>query len=165
MAYESFESDDVHPIDIAETIASYQEWDFDRIGQDQIAMAVEGQWRTYSVTLALCSFDQTLRIICTFDLQPPSDKLPNLYEMLNLINDKCWTGALSYWSDQKLIVYRYGLILSEEQATTPEQIQTMINTAIFVSEQYYPALQLAIWGDKTPEEALGVAISQAYGRA
>lgn len=165
MAFESFESDDVHPIDIAETIADYQDWDFDRIGQDQIAMAVAGQWREYSLTLALSTYDGTLRLICTFDLQPPPDKLPNLYEILNLINDQCWSGALSYWSSQQLIVYRYSLLLSEEHATTPEQIRTMINTAVIFSERFYPALQLAVWGDKTPAEALRVAINEAYGRA
>ena len=44
--------DDIHPIDIVEHIAEHHDWDFDRIGDDQIAMAVEGQWRTYSITLA-----------------------------------------------------------------------------------------------------------------
>lgn len=45
--------DDLHPIDIVENLASHHDWDFDRIADDQIAMAVEGQWRTYSLTLAL----------------------------------------------------------------------------------------------------------------
>ena len=49
---EQFLEDDIHPIDIVENIAEFHEWDFDRIADDQIAMAVEGQWRTYSITLA-----------------------------------------------------------------------------------------------------------------
>ena len=43
--------DDIHPIDLVESVAEYNDWDFDRIADDQIAMAVEGQWRTYSITL------------------------------------------------------------------------------------------------------------------
>ena len=31
-----------------------------------VAMAVEGQWRTYSITLAWSGFDETLRLICTY---------------------------------------------------------------------------------------------------
>ncbi len=38
--------DDLHPIDIVETLAEHHAWDFDRVADDQIAMAVEGQWRT-----------------------------------------------------------------------------------------------------------------------
>jgi len=49
---DQFLDDDIHPIDIVEHLAEHHEWDFDRIGDDQIAMAVEGQWRTYSITLA-----------------------------------------------------------------------------------------------------------------
>ena len=59
---------DIHPIDLVESVAEYNEWDFDRIADDQIAMAVEGQWRTYSITLAWSSFDETLRLICSFCL-------------------------------------------------------------------------------------------------
>jgi len=36
---------------------------------------------------------------------------------------------------------------------------------VMSAERYYPALQLLIWGDKTPEAALQVAIAEAYGRA
>ena len=49
---EAYLSEEIHPIDIVATLAEHHEWDFDRIAEDQIAMAVEGQWRTYSVTLA-----------------------------------------------------------------------------------------------------------------
>lgn len=38
-------SDDLHPIDIVETLAAHHDWEFDRVTDDQIAMAVEGQWR------------------------------------------------------------------------------------------------------------------------
>ena len=39
---ETFLADDIHPIDIVENLAEYHDWDFDRIADDQIAMAVEG---------------------------------------------------------------------------------------------------------------------------
>jgi hypothetical protein len=63
---EQYVEEDIHPIDIVENLATYHEWDFDRIADDQIAMAVAGQWRTYSLTLAWSAFDETLRLICTF---------------------------------------------------------------------------------------------------
>lgn len=157
--------DDIHPIDIVEHIAEHHDWEFDRIGDDQIAMAVEGQWRTYSLTLAWSGYDETLRLVCTFDMEPPSDKMPALYEILNNINDQCWAGAFTWWAEQKLMVYRYGLVLTGGQAASPEQIDTMLHAAVSSAERYYPALQLAIWGDKSPRDAMQVAIAEAYGRA
>ena len=159
------ESDDLDPIDVVETLAAHRDWDFDRIAHDQIAMSVQGQWRTYSLTLAWCSQDETLRLICTFEMEPPKDSLPGVYELLNSINDTCWTGAFSYWWDQKLMVYRYGLVLAGEQIAGTEQVDRMIDSAIMASERFYPAFQLVAWGDQTPGEAMQIAIAEAYGRA
>jgi len=162
---EQFLEEEIHPIDIVEHIAEHRSWEFDRLGDDQIAMAVEGQWRTYSITLAWSGFDETLRMICTFEMEPPRDRLPMLYETINAVNDQCWAGAFSFWAAQQLMVYRYGLVLSGGQVASPEQIDTMINAAVLSSERYYPALQLVVWGNQSPEQAIEVAIAEAYGRA
>jgi len=162
---EQYLEDDIHPIDIVEHLAAHHEWDFDRISDEQIAMAVEGQWRTYSLTLAWSAYDETLRMICTFDLEPPAEKLPGLYEILNHINDQCWAGAFSFWPEQKLMVYRYGLVLAGGHVAGADQIDTMIGAAVMSAERYYPAMQLLVWGDQSPQAALQVAIAEAYGRA
>jgi len=162
---QDFTSDELHPIDLVEHIAEHHDWDFDRIHDDQIAFAIEGQWRTYSITLAWSAYDQTLRLICTFEIEPPADRMAALYECLNRTNDMCWAGAFTYWAEQKLMVYRYGLVLAGEQIAGPEQIDTMINAAVLSAERFYPAFQLVTWAERSPEEALQVAISEAYGRA
>ncbi|SDK21684.1 YbjN domain-containing protein [Aliiruegeria lutimaris] len=162
---EEFLTEDLHPIDIVETLAENNAWDFDRIAEDQIAMAVEGQWRTYSITLAWSAYDETLRLICTFEMEPPEERLPKLYEALNKINDACWAGAFTYWREQQLMTYRYGLVLGGGQTPHPEQIDRLIGTAVMAAERYYPAFQLVVWGDQEPEEAMQVAIAEAFGRA
>jgi hypothetical protein len=141
---ESFDyTDDIHPIDLVEHIAVHHSWEFDRIHDDQIAFLVEGQWRTYAITLAWSAYDQTLRLICTFEMEPPVDRMAKLYECLNLTNDMCWAGAFSFRVDQKLI----------------------INTAVQNAERFYPAFQLVTWAERTPKDAIQVAIAEAYGRA
>ena len=96
---EQYLEEDIHPIDIVEHLAEHHKWDFDRIGDDQIAMAVEGQWRTYSITLAWSGYDETLRMVCSFEMEPPEDKLAGLYELINAMNDQCWAGAFTYWAE------------------------------------------------------------------
>jgi len=162
---EHYSSEDLHPIDIVENLAEHREWDFDRVGDDQIAMAVVGQWRTYSITLAWSGYDETLRLICTFEMEPPEAKLPLIYETLNRTNDICWAGAFTYWVDQRLMVYRYGLVLTGGQIAGSEQIDRMITEAVTNAERFYPAFQLVAWGDQSPASAMQVAIAEAYGRA
>jgi len=159
------DADDLHPIDLVESIAAHHDWEFDRIAEDQIAMAVEGQWRTYSITLAWSAYDETLRLICTFEMEPPEERMEAVYELLNRVNDLCWSGCFTWWAEQKMMVWRYGLVLSGEQVAGPEQIDTMIGAAVMACERFYPAFQIVGWGGKTPADALQVAISEAYGRA
>ena len=158
-------SDDLHPIDIVETLAQSHAWEFDRVTDDQIAMAVEGQWRTYSLTLAWSSSDETLRLICTFEMEPPEDKLAALHDVLNRCNDMVWTGAFTWWAEQKLMVWRYGLCLAGGQMVGPEQIDRLISAAVMAAERFYPAFQLVAWADHSPADAMKVAIAEAYGRA
>ena len=157
--------DDLHPIDIVENLAYHHDWDFDRIADDQIAMAVEGQWRTYSLTLAWSDYDETLRLVCSFEMEPPEAKVPQLYELINHMNDQCWAGAFSYWPEHKLMLYRYGLVLSGGQMATPEQVDAIVQAAVSNCERYYPAIQLMVWGERPAKEAMQVAIAEAYGRA
>ncbi|MCC5966068.1 MAG: YbjN domain-containing protein [Natronohydrobacter sp.] len=158
-------SDSLHPIDMVETLAEHHAWDFDRMNEDQIAMAVEGQWRTYSVTLALDPCENMLRLVCTFEMDPPEAAMPALYETLNRANDMVWSGAFSFWDSQRLMVWRYGLLLSEDQPAGIDQIERMIRTALMAAERFYPAFQLVAWADHTPQDALRMALAEAVGRA
>ena len=158
-------TDEIHPIDIVETLAEHHEWEFDRVTDDQIAMSVEGSWRAYALTLAWSPGDETLRLICTFELDPPDARLPALMAALNAANDLCWGGAFTWWAGQKLMVWRYGLILSGDQVAAPEQIDQMIRTAVEACERFYPAYQMVAWADRDPDEAIRLAIARGYGRA
>lgn len=165
LSEEFFTTDDLHPIDIVETLAEHHEWEFDRVTDDQIAMSVEGQWRTYSLTLAWSRQDETLRLICTFEMEPPTERMGQLYEVLNRANDMVWTGAFTYWDEQKLMVWRYGLPLAGGQGASHDQIDRMIASAVLAAERFYPAFQLVAWAGQSPAEAMKVAIAEAYGRA
>lgn len=159
------EQAELHPIDIVEHIAAHLDWEFERVAEDQIALTIAGQWREYAITLAWSGPDEVLRLIATYDLAPPADRIGALYEALNLANDQLWDGGFTWWRDQQLVVWRYGLVLAGGASVGPEQIEHMLGAAVGECERYYPAFQLACWGRETPAQAMGVAMSQAYGRA
>ncbi|MBD3626388.1 MAG: YbjN domain-containing protein [Rhodobacteraceae bacterium] len=162
---QDFLTEELHPIDIVETLAERHEWDFDRVAEDQIAMAIEGSWRTYSLTLAWSGHDETLRLICAFDLEPPEGRIEALTATMERANDKCWAGAFTLWPDQKLMVWRYGLILAGGSIASAEQIIEMVRVAVTTSERFFPAFQMVCWGNESPEKAMHIAMTEAYGRA
>lgn len=157
--------DEIHPIDIAEAVAARRAWDFDRLADDQIAMTVQGQWRIYALTLAWSERDEMLRLICSFDLDPPRDRMGALYEVLNLANDAVWDGGFAFWTQQRLMVWRYGLVLAGGAEAGAGQVDRMTRGAIDTCERFYPAFQLACRGNLAPQDAIGIAIAEAAGHA
>lgn len=75
-------------------------------------------------------------------------------------------GLVHFLLDRtKMMIYKYGLVLTGGQIASAEQVDCLISTAVLSSEKFYPAFQLAVYGDKTPKEAIQVAIAEAFGRA
>ena len=165
MNTDALTTDDFHPIDIVEHLAQHHAWDFDRIADDQIAMIIDGAWANYALSLAWHPQDETLRMICTFDMDPPTDRLPILFDVLNRTNDKNWSGAFTFWQEQSMMVYRYGLNLAGEATASAVQIEDIVSAAVVACERFYPAFQLVCWGDSSPEQAMTIAMNEAYGRA
>ncbi|SOH94171.1 hypothetical protein SAMN06273572_103200 [Monaibacterium marinum] len=158
-------SEDADPIDIVETLAAHKAWEFDRITDNQIAMEIEGAWHTYSLSLAWSAHDETLRLVCTFDLDVDATRREQVLELIDGANDRIWLGNFTTWSEQGLIVFRYGLNLAGGASASGTQINDMIATAVGACEQYYPAFQLCLEDGACAQQALGIAMSQAYGRA
>ncbi|MBL4806342.1 MAG: YbjN domain-containing protein [Rhodobacteraceae bacterium] len=159
------ERDDLHPIDLVETLAELNAWDFDRVGDDQIAMVIEGNWRNYSLSLVWSEADEILKLVCTFDLDPPKETLPKLYNVLDLANDKCWSGSFTLWPEEKAMVFRYGLNLCGGAVASGAQINSMVTDCIADCERFYPAFQLVCWGGESPKQAMRIAFDHAYGHA
>lgn len=152
-------------LDLAEAVAARYGWTCARSAPDRLSLQVEAQWRSYALTLAWSGREQMLRLLCTFEMEPPAGKLPQLHEILNRINDSIWDGTFTWWPEPRLMVFRYALLLDGDQSASPEQIDRMLLAAVGNAERYYPALQLVTWGDRPPEEAMRAAIGAVAGYA
>ncbi|GIX14096.1 MAG: hypothetical protein KatS3mg118_2055 [Paracoccaceae bacterium] len=157
--------EDAHPIDIVESLAEDNAWEFDRVGDNQIAMTVAGAWRSYALSLAWSGGEEMLRLICVFDLDPPADREAELLRLVDLANDRIWGGAFTLWREKGQMVFRYGLVLAGGARPLPAQVERMMQTALLACERFYPAFQLVAWGGQAAGDALGIAIAEAYGRA
>lgn len=156
---------DQSPIDIVEDLAELRSWDVDRLGDDQIAMAIEGAWRTYSLSLAWFDPDETLRMVCTYDFTPTEENLPELYKAMEAANDRTWIGGFNLWREHELMAYRYGLTLRGGAGSTMEQVDQMLRSAVENCERFYPAFSLVGHDGSTAEAALAAALLEAKGSA
>ena len=78
--------DETHPIDALEIVANSEKWEFLRDKDDEISLIIKGSWREYALTIIWDQRNDSLSILCSFEMAPPKKKLSKLYETLNLVN-------------------------------------------------------------------------------
>ena len=57
------------------------------------------------------------------------------------------------------------MLLRASPGLSSAQMQDTIDIALTESERFYPAFQHVIWGGKSPEEAITLALVDTHGEA
>lgn len=153
-----------HPIDLVEHIAHERQWMFNRCAENKVSLCREGLWRDYAMDLCWVSHERILQLICAFDLKLLELRANEFYKMLNLSNMRCFTGSFVYCNQNKMAIYRYGL-MSEDGYLDEVQIERMIEEGFCNLERFFPAFQLVNWGGSTADDALKIAFDKIYGHA
>ena len=81
------------------------------------------------------------------------------------VNERIWLGHFGMWEDEGLPMYRHAMPLRGTQGPTAEQLEDLLDTAVYECERFYPAFQFVIWGGKTAAEAITAAMIETAGEA
>lgn len=157
--------DETHPIDALEIAANSEKWEFLRDKDDEISLIVKGSWREYALTIIWDQRNDSLSILCSFEMAPPKKKLSKLYETLNLVNADNRDGTFVYSANENLMLYRNSLFLNDELIINSSELKIAIMATISIAEKFYPTFQITCWGDAMPKEAISVAFGEAAGYA
>jgi hypothetical protein len=153
-----------NPVDLVEHIAGLREWAFERSGEDELTVAVAGEWCDYHISLNWRGDLESLHLACAFDLRVPRGRLAEMYRLIVLINEQLWLGHFDIWSSEGLLLYRQGLMLNGAEPTT-SQCEALLQAALETCERYYQAFQFVVWAGRRAEDALKSSIFETEGQA
>jgi hypothetical protein len=153
------------PLDVVEQIVSANDWTFDRLSEEEIAVQVPGRWCDYDFFCAWNEGENALHMMLGFDMRVPKDRRPGVHELLALVNDKVWMGHFAIWQEEGLLVYRHGLPLRGSSGPALGQMEDLLETAIGECERFYPAFQQVLWGGSKPVDALAASLFETVGEA
>lgn len=154
-----------HPLDIIEEVIEYNDWMFDRRNDQEIAIQAPGSWCDYNIFFNWNETTGVMHFTCAFDIRIPPQRLPDAYKLLALANEKMWLGHFGLWEEDSQPMFRHSLPLRGAGGMTLGQIEDMLDTAIVECERFYPAFQYVIWGGRTVEEAISMALIDTVGEA
>ena len=79
---------EMNPVDMIEQVASVNDWDFERSGDDEINVTVGGLWSDYSVSFSWMEDFEALHLACAFDLKVPERRNAETVKLLSLVNEQ-----------------------------------------------------------------------------
>jgi len=153
------------PLDLVEELAAANEWIFERDG-DELTAAVGGQYCEYQLRFFWHPQEQVLQVACVFEGRVHPARRAAVYEALALMNERLWLGHFELWSEEGLVMYRYGALAGpDSDAISGEQVAVIAETALTTCERFYPVFQFVVWGGKPPREAIEAAMLETAGEA
>jgi hypothetical protein len=164
-AFQELASQANHSIDTVELLVMANDWTFERLSENELAVEVAGRWCDYRLFFAFHPEAAVIHFSLALDMRVPQPKQADVGALLALVNEKMWLGHFDLWSDDGLPMFRYAVLLRGTRGVAPEQVEELISTALAESDRFYPAFQFVIWGGKTPAEALACSMIDPVGEA
>jgi hypothetical protein len=152
------------PLDIVERMATGHDWTFERAGDDEITILINGRWTDYQVSFTWMHDIEALHLACAFDLKVPDRRRSEVQQLIAQMNEQMWVGHFDLWPKDGMVMFRHALVLSGVEASD-KQCEAVLSAALESCERYFPAFQFVLWAGKPAREALDAAMFETSGEA
>jgi hypothetical protein len=153
------------PLDVVERLAAFNDWSFDRAGDDEITISIAGRWADYHVSFTWMDDIEALHLACAFDLKVPDRRRAEVLQLIARVNERLWIGHFDLWTNDGLVMFRHALVLAGGVGATNQQCEALLDAALEACERYFQAFQFVIWAGKPASEALDAAMFETSGEA
>lgn len=88
-----------NPLESAEKFLNDQNWDFQRLNEDQLYLTVEGDRGLYRILFIWDTDNHALQYCCELDINLDEERKEFAHQLLGEINSKLWLGHFDLSSD------------------------------------------------------------------
>jgi hypothetical protein len=142
------EAQRMNPLDVVERVASGHDWSFERAGDDEITILINGKWTDYQVSFTWMGPIEALHLACAFDLKVPERRCGEVQQLISQVNEQLWVGHFDLWVKEGLVMFRHALVLAGGVEASRQQCESLLTTALEACERYFPAFQFVLWAGK-----------------
>ena len=155
----------LNPVDVVERVAAVNEWVFERAGDDEITISINGRWTSYQAAFTWMDDIESLHLACAFDLKVPERRRTEVMALIGQVNEQMWVGHFDLWSQDGVVMFRHALVLAGGVEASGRQCEVVLDAAIEACERYYQAFQFVVWAGTGAREAMDAAVFETAGEA
>ncbi|MBC93085.1 MAG: hypothetical protein CMM38_05535 [Rhodospirillaceae bacterium] len=153
-----------HPLDLVETTIAVRDWPLERPESDELFAQVTGRWSSYDIMFNWMNDLGALQIICSLDIRAPKERRSSVHELLAILNDRLGVGHFDIGLLNGTPSFRHTLLL-RGGGLSAEQIEDLVDIALFEIDRFYPAFQYVVWGGQSPADAIATVVFETVGEA
>ena len=154
-----------NPIDIVEDVIHSRKWNFSRAAEHELVAELASHFCQYRLYFSWSKQIRAINFTVTFDLKFPKTKSKQVYELLSRINEKLWIGHFDVTTKNGIPAFRHTVLEPDENEILYNQLEDLVDIAVYECEKYYPAFQLILFEDSDPQDALELCEIDAVGNA
>jgi len=147
-----------NPIDTIEYLLSRDNISCDRRKTSELVAEVQGKWDNMLIFFAYEEHLRCLHISCLLNIETSTVDRSKMFELLALLNENLWLGHFSYWSEQKMPIFKHSMILQDNEELFLGKISKIIELSIMECERVYPIFNAVMRQDLSPNQALYAGI-------
>ncbi|HEX9647389.1 MAG TPA: YbjN domain-containing protein [Alphaproteobacteria bacterium] len=154
-----------NPIDLVEELVAANDWNFERQGENELAVQMPGQWCDIHMWFARREETRSMIFTCALDMRVPAERRQAVYPLLAKINQRLWVGHFELWADEGWPTFRHTVIAGSEGKISAAVLDDLIDAARSECDRFYPAFQYVIWAGKDADQAIAAALVDPVGEA
>lgn len=154
-----------NPIDEVEAFLNARAYAPERRGQNEIVVEIQGKWNDMLIFFSFEENMNCLHISCLMNIENQIENKSKIFELLALINDDIWVGHFSYWTEQKMPVFRHSMFCDEQNPLFEHRIAQLFEIAIKECERMYPVFNVVLTKGMEPAQALYPMLMETAGQA
>ena len=154
-----------NPIDVVENVIHSRKWNFSRSADHELVAELASHLCLYRLYFSWSKQIRAINFTVTFDLKFPKIKSKQVYELLSKINEKLWIGHFDVTSRNGIPAFRHTVLEPHGNEILYNQLEDLVDIAVYECEKYYPAFQLILFEDSAPQEALDLCVIETQGNA
>lgn len=162
---QNYASEQYNPIDTIESIFSARSYEFDRRANNEVAIEVQGKWNNMLLFFAWEANMRCLHMSCLMDIQSSIEDRSKIFELLAMANEDLWVGHFSYWTEQKMPVFKHSMIVNHNEDEFEEKIAHLADIAIKECERMFPIFNIVLTKGMDPKQAMFPMMMETVGRA
>ena len=150
----AIEQDMYNPLDTIEGIFARDKVTYERRKDNELVAEVDGKWDDMLVFFSYEEHLRCLHISCLLNIETSNVNRSKIFELLAMLNENLWLGHFSYWSEQKMPIFKHSIILQDTEELFSQKISKIIELSIMECERVYPIFNAVMRQNVEPAQAI-----------